>query len=280
MWWLKTNIERISKLRAESSKESLTYAALECRLAIERVCYERLSLAHDYISHDDIRRWQPKDIVNILIQEVDSTIASSYTFSIGKEPISKEGDRTQEECEAIEYVQVGSQVGFDPKKMGELWHAVSSFLHVKVPKKKDDSVTEYGNPDALVKKIDEVLVELERLSEGTLIASGLGETVSFTCWCGTTNVRRASLLNDNQTINCVNQNCYERWKVEINGSEIGFVRKEINIACRSCSVKNPLPEKPLSELKRGQAGEFICSECGKTNFFMWRLYSAVKDDAQ
>lgn len=65
---LEPSISQIEVLMAENTEASLTYAALECRLAIERICYERLRLAHDYISNDDLKRWQPRDIVNILIQ--------------------------------------------------------------------------------------------------------------------------------------------------------------------------------------------------------------------
>lgn len=279
MRWLKTNIERISKLKANGSPESLTYAALECRLAIERVCYERLSLAHDYISHDDIRKWQPKDIVNKLIEEVDGKIAASYTFSISKEPISKEDDLTKEDYEAIDYVEIGTHVGFDPKKMGKLWNAVSYFLHVKVPKQKHESVTEYGEPDTLAKKIDEVLVELERLSEGTLIASGLGETVSFKCECGAANKRRVSLLKDGQTVSCINPNCLERWSVRLEGDEISFLRKEISVPCRSCSAETAFPEKVMLGLERKQALHFTCDECNENNFVMWRLQQVSKGGA-
>ena len=82
---LKSSIYAVEKLLNENSDASLTYAALECRLAIELICYERLRLAHDYISHDDLKKWQPREIVNTLIQEVDSEAASTFTLSISKE---------------------------------------------------------------------------------------------------------------------------------------------------------------------------------------------------
>ena len=75
-------ISKIEELLKEGTEATITYAALECRLAIERICYERLRLAHDYISHDDLKKWQPRDIVKILIQEVDSSAAETFTVSI------------------------------------------------------------------------------------------------------------------------------------------------------------------------------------------------------
>ena len=86
MIWLKANTEKIRELVKTNTAESLTYAALEARLSIEMVCYERLRNAHDLISHDDIKRWQPNRVVNKLTQEVDDQIASSYTLSMSKQP--------------------------------------------------------------------------------------------------------------------------------------------------------------------------------------------------
>ena len=67
-------ISKIEELLKENSEARIIYAALECRLAIERICYERLRLAHDYISHDDLKKWQPRDIVKILIQAVEEQL--------------------------------------------------------------------------------------------------------------------------------------------------------------------------------------------------------------
>ena len=62
-------IERIQALLAEGTEQSITYAALEARLALEKVCYDRLRQAHDYISHAQLRRWQPRDVINTLMSD-------------------------------------------------------------------------------------------------------------------------------------------------------------------------------------------------------------------
>ncbi len=111
MLWLKPHTARIQALIDEGTAESLTLAALQCRLAIEQVCYERLRNAHDYISHADLKRWQPLDIVNRLIQDVDPHIASSFALSMSKTPVkSPEATPTLEAYEAEEY----SKRGFSP----------------------------------------------------------------------------------------------------------------------------------------------------------------------
>jgi len=82
MLWISRTISKIENLVNEGTPSSLAYAALEARLAIERVCYERLVNAHSYISHADLKNWQPAKIVMTLIEEVEPKIASSFTLSI------------------------------------------------------------------------------------------------------------------------------------------------------------------------------------------------------
>lgn len=279
MLWLNEYINKIQSLMNEGTPESLTYAALECRLAIERVCYERLRIAHDYISHDDIRKWQPKDVVKTLIQEVDSHIASTVTLSISQDPVGdKAGDFSQEDFEKLKYKKIGTQVGFCPKKLGKLWNACSSFLHVKIPKVKSDRVGSYGDQDALERKLEEVLIELESLAKGTLIMSGMGETVSFRCNCDATNKRRVLLLKDKQLINCINPACFESWEVEFDGDDVCFNRKTISVVCHSCSKPNLFAEKHMLDIDLNQVVEFNCTKCKEKNYVKWRLSQMKRND--
>lgn len=178
---LSSSIDIIEKHLNENSDASLTYAALECRLAIELICYERLRIAHDYISHDDLRKWQPKDIVKILVQEVDSKVASTFTLSISK-GAHPDGmpESTLDEYQQIEFIPIGTQVGFNPETLGRLWNALAKLaLHITLPIKKDDSVVRYGDAQKVRAKVLEALEEIKRIGKGTLISSGIGEEVYF-----------------------------------------------------------------------------------------------------
>lgn len=143
---LKSRISQIEVLLAENTDASLTYAALECRLAIERFCYDRLRLSHDYISHDDLRRWQPRDIVNTLIEEVDTNTATTFTVSVSRDcSQDRTVSPTPEDYDSMNFVPIGTQIGFDPSKLGRLWNALANLaLHIRIPTSKDDSVSQYG----------------------------------------------------------------------------------------------------------------------------------------
>lgn len=272
---LQAQITRIEAFVDGGSIENLTFAALLCRLAIEQICYERLRNAHDYISHDDLKRWQPRDIVNKLIQEVDPHIASEYSISVSKAPDSPERPPpTLSDFEAKEYFELGRQVGFDANKLGRLWNGLGSFLHVRLPRTQDDTVSLFGSLQDVRRKVEEALAELRRLQHGTLISGGLGEIVRFECNCDTENKRRASLLKNGQVVSCVKPDCDETWTVEIEGTDIGFHRRSIAINCQKCDAKTRFPEKPLLALKRNQMMKFICTECDSENHFMWKLMQA------
>jgi len=271
MLWLGEHISRISELVAEGTPESLTHAALRCRIAIELICYDRLKKAHDYISADDLRRWQPRDVVNRLIQDVDPYIATSYTISISKTALpSSTPSPTISEYEQMDYVEIGRQAGFDTKRLGKTWNSLGSFLHVRLPQSKEEELTTFSAPQTMERKIEEALAILKELAQGTMVSSGIGRTVKFECNCGSENKRRADLLADGQTINCINPDCAERWTVSIDGDEIGFERRSIPVTCK-CGEITQLTEKVVLDLQRDQRLSFSCRSCDAENIVIWKL---------
>jgi hypothetical protein len=265
MRWLETYAKRIQSLLDEGTPQSLTYAALEARLAIERVCYERLRIALDYISPADLKKWQPRNVVQAVIEEANSDAATSVVFSIAKTPVG------QVPPEDEEFVEVGRQVGFNPAKIGKLWHSLGNFLHVRLPVAKSDSIASYGEPAKIRSKIDEVLVILRDLEKGTLIMSGIGETVHFHCVCGRENKRRTELLKAGQTINCVNPDCVERWTASIENGEFGFERRSVSLNCHACDEVNKLSEASVTTLPRDTRLRVLCRSCKAENFLIWAL---------
>src|SRR5262249_11061570 len=144
---IKAIIATIEALLAQDTPQSLTYAALECRLAIEKVCYDRLKIAHNYISHHDLKRWQPQQVVQTLLAEVDGHIASTLTFSISSEPVQEQPSPqlVADDSKDVKWVKIGTQAGFNPKEMGKLWQALSNLaLHVRLPETKEDIIPDYG----------------------------------------------------------------------------------------------------------------------------------------
>ncbi|WP_430254835.1 hypothetical protein [Neorhizobium sp. DAR64872/K0K18] len=269
-------IETIKKLLQENTEASLTYAALECRLAIELICYSRLRVAHDYISHDDLRAWQPRQIIDALIQNVDPRAASIFTLSISKEPLgSNADDPTAEDYSETNWVEVGTQVGFDPKRLGKLWNKLANAaLHVKIPKGSADELRRYGDPELIREAVLDALAEIERIDASTLTLGGTGASMSFKCSCGIMNKRRLALLKDRQIVNCISPRCYESYVYLSETKE--FQRRNFPVQCVSCGEEKFVPIMYMEkELKVGSRLGVRC-ECSGETYIEWRLMQAQK----
>jgi hypothetical protein len=266
-------IQRINALLEEGTEQSITYAALEARLALEKVCYDRLRQAHDYISNAQLRRWQPRDVVNLLISDVDQHVATTRTFYISKGP-AVPGVQPADD----DWVEMGTEVGFDPKRIGVMWNALSGLaLHVTLPKDKNDHIPAYGDKKKIRKKVEEVRGELEQLSTTTMAFSGIGPEVSFICSCGEKNRRRAALLRDGQVVHCVNPDCKITWKaIE---KEKGFVFEAVTVPvnCEKCKAINHMPWRFFLDMRHDQVGSFSCHSCEHKNFVQWRLMQVRPD---
>lgn len=267
-------IERIKMLLAQDTDASVTYAALEARFALEKVCYDRLRQCHDYISHEDLKRWQPNQVINVLIQEVDQHATVTRTLSVSVRP-AVEGLEAEDE----EYVKLGTEIGFNPKLIGKLWNALAKLaLHVRLPNSRDDAIPSYGDKIKIRRKVEEVVAELESLSRTTMTFSGIGQEVSFECDCGAKNRRRASLLREGQVVSCINPNCNGSWSVRIEGENIGFQARLAHIRCELCTTCNHIAWRSISTLKHDQVGSFDCTNCAHKNYFRWQLQQVRPDN--
>jgi hypothetical protein len=204
-----------------------------------------------------------------MIADVDKHVTDTLTMYISKKP-AVPGVKPAED----DWTKVGTQVGFDGKRIGDLWNALSGLaLHVKLPKNKDDHIPEYGDRAKTRTKIEQVVAELEQLAKATMGFSGLGETVSFDCGvCGEKNRRRAALLREGQRIFCINPDCDASWLVRMEGSEINFEGETCDFACQACGHMEHVPWRFFAEkLKFGDRVMFACRNCDHKNYVEWRL---------
>jgi len=215
--------------------------------------------------------------VTTLIAEVDSNAASHLTLSMTRQPSSSYETPIQQIPEA-EWVQIGTQAGFDPKKLGIYWQSLSNLaLHVRLPKSKDEEIPEYGDAVQIRKQVTEIVDELKRIADGTMLTSGLGEEVSFVCVCGQTNRRRNALLRNRQMVSCVGVDCNESFDVLFDADEFSFRRRVISFDC-ICGENIGFPTREAEKLKRGEFRDAECLKCKEKTRFMWRLMKRRSDN--
>lgn len=262
-------IDRINALVAEDTEASVTYAALEARLALEKVVYDRLRQRHDYISHAQLRAWKPGELITRLLLEVDEHVTETVTLSMSRTPYAP-----GVKLEAQDWVKIGTEVGFDAKKITKMWQALSNLaLHVRIPKNKNDDIPEYGDKQATRTKVEEAISVLKRLATSTMSSSGppTGGNISFICTCGEKNQRRAKLLQHNQHVYCINPNCVQTWKVEIDADKFSFESVLVNVPCKACGAIIQVPWRVVTKMKYDEILKYPCSECNGTNLLKWHL---------
>jgi DNA-directed RNA polymerase subunit M/transcription elongation factor TFIIS len=268
---IKAIIARINTLLDEDTDQSITYAALEARLALEKVCYDRLRQRHAYISHAQLQKWQPGAVVKILMAEVDPHITQTVTLSIGKNP----GARPEDD----DYVEIGTEIGFSAKYLADLWNALANLaLHVRLPKHQDDHISDYGDKEKIRDKVKEVVAELERLANGTMAFSGFGAEVKFVCICGVENRRRAELLHNGQLLRCINYNCDETWKATKSEEDFWFEVVRVTVNCAKCKTPSYFPWRTVCDMKYDQIASFFCPSCQHKNHMRWQLMQARSAD--
>lgn len=253
-------IARIRGLLAQDTDASVTYAALEARLALEKVAYDRLRQRHDYISHAQLKRWQPGRILRDLLARVDDATTATVTLRISEN--------------GADWHEVGTEVGFDAEKLAKMWQALASLaLHIRLPESSSTPVSDYGDKNKIATKVSEVLQELESLSASTTATSGFPKrgVVSFVCVCGETNKRRRELLKQHQQVYCINPDCREVWDVKLEDGQHSFKRAGINVNCVGCGCKILVPWRSALELARDEMLRFHCNECSETNEVWWQL---------
>ncbi len=172
----------------------------------------------------------------------------------------------------MEFHPIGTQIGFDPKKLGQLWHSLANVaLHVSIPESKDDLVSQYGAFENIKAKVNEALGEIERIGQATLQATGFGEEISFSCQCGSTNKRRVHLLKNKQKFSCVNPDCDESFEYDKENER--FLIRVFFVACKQCKIKHPIPLARVERLETNMKLTVNCRNCKTNTDLSWRLWS-------
>lgn len=264
-----SRLATIKALLNEGTDKCLTYAALECRLTIELICYERLMVSYDYISYSDLRRkWQPKDVVQRVIEDANEYAASTISLSISQSPVVKGSEpATKDDYEAIEYLPLGTQIGFDYGKLGKLWNALSNLaLHISLPKVKMDQMPLYADAETLKAKINETIEELDKLEKGNMLVSDFGPEYSFECdACQIKIKKKIERLKNGQVVSCLSPSCLESYEIHVEGSVVLHHRRVIQVTCDhdQCGSLIQIPVKQLERLHIGQPLNVVCNSCAE-----------------
>lgn len=190
--------ESVSRARAElasGDRARLRFAALELRMAIEAVTYERAQSYREEIPQSEYRTWQPKKVMQLLTDiEPNADKGSSLAFGIEDVP----------GVAAKEVTSLGAEKVFGLRAIKDHYDALGSYLHMPTLKQLEEA----GEPDpeklrsrclAIIDLLDDVLAS-------PVFNINFGTFSSIACMnpdCGKTVRRRIPLGETLLTVACL-----------------------------------------------------------------------------
>jgi len=276
---IRERIDVIQSLVDQDTERSLTYAALECRLTLEYLCYERFRLVHSYLSGKDLKGWKPRDVVKQVADDIDENIATWRSLSISKKPVSGASPLTREEFEAQEWVHVGDQPQLDIKRLDRLWQRVSGVaLHIPVSSVCSGSIALYQDRHRVKPKVQEVVDFLEEIEGNILIGGPLGEVFGFDCFvCNLPIKRPVKQLQEPRVVNCIGPKCNESYLIkEDEDGELEVIRRVVLFSCKSCGEDLNVPTNVFQSLHFEQVLAIGCGKCAAQTKVIMRPITKVE----
>ncbi|MBY8197363.1 hypothetical protein KW533_10680 [Vibrio fluvialis] len=125
---IQERIKIINGYIEQDTLPSLMLAALESRLTIEAICYDRFKQNHAYLSEKDLKDWKPKRVVEQVSNEVTPLANDEFTLSFAIGDPNQPPPKTKEDFEKQDFKVIGTQKKIDLSKANRLWQAESPLL--------------------------------------------------------------------------------------------------------------------------------------------------------
>jgi hypothetical protein len=230
------------KLMAVEDAASLRYAALELRMAIERLFYSLLPSYREELPDDLMKVWQPKKIIDALI-DCDPYVEQDYTVSIASElPNGGHGPVSR----------IGRYKAVDRKLLRQYYHKIGSFLHAPMRHEHKNLTKMQSFLNSAAQRIEEYCLE-------TTIVSNFGVFHTVTCVCGRTIKRNAQAVQKRPYIICPDEKCRAVFDLlNIDENNAVWKLRETKIVCPCCNTSNFVGTHLIADEAR-----VACVECHK-----------------
>jgi hypothetical protein len=240
-------LERAKAELASEDEERLKYAALELRMAMESITYDRALAYKEEFPDKEYDTWQPKKVMAVLL-EIDANADKDSSISFGKEPALG--------VPAPVMHSLGAETVLNMATIKEHYDALGSYLHVQTVKqvKKGLSV----NYAKVRKRCGLIAEYLGKVLASTLWNSTFGHFATFDCEeCGV-RVRRRLPLDGSPTV--AQCECGARYDVfDKEGGKFMARLQGEEVACPTptCEAVTFIPQHFI----RAGVG-WKCSRCG------------------
>lgn len=163
----------LSRAKAEldsNDDERLKYAALELRLAMEALTYDRASAYRNETPPQEYETWQPRKVMQLLL-DIDPNADKNSSLAIGLE---EEYGKPAKEMKML-----GSEEVLNLATIKKHYDALGSYLHMPTLKQRREG----GPPklDKLRRRCNDIVEALDKALASTAFNTTLGVFTSIEC---------------------------------------------------------------------------------------------------
>lgn len=249
---------KIATEQLQSGKDSfLKYAALELRMAMEAITYDRAVAFKEEFPEEEYNTWQPKKVMGVLL-EIEPTADKDSTISFGLEE--------EYGVPAKEMTLLGTETVLNMKTLKYHYDALGSFLHIPTIKSIKEGKT--VNFNTLRKRCEEIKAYLDKVLSSPVFNTNFGVFASINCMqCGQ-NIRKR-IPQGKESINVECPKCDASYRLTDAGEGKSLIEpkhQEIECANKECTKRILVWEK---EVRLG--ARWICPECKGQNSIVFGI---------
>jgi hypothetical protein len=242
-------LDRTKALLASGDNAALRYAALELRLCIEDITYDKLCAYAKRLPSNVLSRWQPPQAMAALL-ELEKGADQDYTLYVARE--SSPGIRSGP------YTLIGQHRSLKLVWLRSAYHLLGNVLHA--PHLGERRPRKYDDPARLRVRLDSIAQQLEPIVEGTL-TSTMDQVVEFTCQlCGRKVVANSEAARRRKRVVCLHTDCQVEHDVrEDENRDLWFTvsQDEPTYTCKGCARVTAFPRRRIV-----LGAQFACPTCG------------------
>ena len=237
------------KILSNCSEENISYLALDLRMALECLIYERVDLYKGEISDKDLATWQPDKLLRTML-EIDPFADQSSIFSMRREG---EGMENQ----PFQYLGTENLLSLGDLKSN--YHRLGSYLHTQTA----EAIAE-NKGASFEKKLDrckKVTGVIEKVLESTISKSNFRTTVSLNCNSCDTKITRRIPPEEEFVIEAKCSSCVATYEIKPSKKNTAvWTRQGQEIDCISDGCKG---YKFLWKNELIDGTNWVCEECGR-----------------
>jgi hypothetical protein len=238
---------RAEALLASSDQAASIYAALELRICMELMTYQKLRSFKEAIPESVLETWQPPQAMKALLEFAENA-TQSFSVAIGREE--------ELGIPAKEMKFIGHHKSLDLKWLRKHYNKVSAIVHAP------STSAAYQSNEWQVEYLKEVLDVLKIAAGGNILGGGFSDVYRLQCsQCGKPIVRSRTAIRAGKTAQCFTAGCDAEFRATSYDDERATFEPVVtNFSCAKCNAITPISDKKIHVGVR-----FACSACGQVH---------------